>query len=317
MIPTRDSMISRLRLKHFRLLVAIDEEKSLLRAADAISITQPGASKLLRDIEEAFDENLFSRSPHGLVPNESGLCAIRYAQLILSDLDHLRHELGNIKNDYGSFLSVGMTMGATPVMCDALIRLLSEHPESKFQILEGTSFQLLKWLEEGRIELAICRTNVSPRPETYETSRLNHEEVIVVANAGHAMAGRANIPLTDMLKDRWLVFAPGTPLRSFFERTFRNAGENLPAQIIETTSILVIQQFLRADPRCCAIIPKSVSPNVLCDDRIVELDVAMERLDLPNLIVQLAGRGLSAPAQQLKHYLEAGAAELPELLQGS
>ncbi len=303
MIPTRDAMISRLRLKHFRLLVAIDEEKSLLRAADAISITQPGASKLLRDIEGAFDENLFIRTPHGLVANESGLCAIRYAQLILSDLDHLRLELGNIKNDYGGFLSVGMTMGATPVMCGGLIRLLSEHPESKFQILEGTSFQLLKWLEEGRVELAICRTNVSPRPEIYETTKLHHEEVIVVANSNHAMAGHKDIPLARMHEDRWLVFAPGTPLRSFFERTFRDAGENLPTQIIETTSILVILQFLRSDPGCCAIIPKSIAPNVLCDEKISELKVAMELLDLPNLIVQLAGRELSRPAQVLKGYL--------------
>lgn len=303
MTPSRDAMISRLRLKHFRLLVAIDEERSLLRAADAIAITQPGASKLLRDIEEAFGETLFDRSPQGLMANGSGLCAIRYAKLILSDLDHLRHELSNIRNEYGSFLSVGMTMGAVPVMCDGLSRLLKEHPASKFQILEGTSFELLKWLEEGRVELVICRTNVSPRPEIYETQPLRHEEVIVVANAGHSKVGRKNIPLAQVLDDRWLVFAPGTPLRSFFLRTFRNANSDLPSRIIETTSILVIMQFLRSDPNCCAIIPKSVAPNVLCHETIRELDIAMERLDLQNQVVQLADRKLSNAAEVLRGYL--------------
>ncbi|MBO0347053.1 LysR family transcriptional regulator [Roseibium sp. CAU 1637] len=290
-------------MKHFRLLVAIDEEKSLLKAADAISITQPGASKLLRDIETAFGEILFDRSPHGLIANESGLCAIRYAQLILNDLTHLRDELVNIKNDYKGFLSVGMTMGATPLMCDGLLQLLESQPGSKFQILEGTSFQLLKWLEEGRIELAICRTNVSPRPETYATSPLGQEEIIVISNTGHKLASKTAIPLSDLIPDRWIVFAPGTPMRSFLERVFRATGEGLPDHIIETTSLLVITQFLSSDPRCCAIIPKSVARTVLNDTNICELDVAMERLDLPNLVVQLAGRQLSKSAQALKQYL--------------
>jgi len=43
------------------LLVRLDEERSLVRAAATAGLTQPAASKLLRQIESALDVKLFDR----------------------------------------------------------------------------------------------------------------------------------------------------------------------------------------------------------------------------------------------------------------
>ena len=51
MLPSLESMTSRLRLRHFRLLMAIADHGSILKAAEAVALTQPGATKALQEIE--------------------------------------------------------------------------------------------------------------------------------------------------------------------------------------------------------------------------------------------------------------------------
>ena len=45
----------RLKTRQLALLVRLDEERNLARAATAAGLTQPAASKLLRQIENDFD----------------------------------------------------------------------------------------------------------------------------------------------------------------------------------------------------------------------------------------------------------------------
>ena len=49
--PSLNSVMSRLHAKQLRLLITIEECGSLLGAADKIGLTQPGASKALRELE--------------------------------------------------------------------------------------------------------------------------------------------------------------------------------------------------------------------------------------------------------------------------
>ena len=72
MLPNVDSIAARLRLKQLRLLIALDDHGSLHRAADEMSLTQPGATKALREIESTFGATLFVRSAQGIRPNELG-----------------------------------------------------------------------------------------------------------------------------------------------------------------------------------------------------------------------------------------------------
>src|SRR3546814_8950325 len=68
MLPSLNSMVSRLRLKHFRLLVALDDCGSLLKAAEYVALSQPGATKALQEIESALGAELFIRNNRGLEP---------------------------------------------------------------------------------------------------------------------------------------------------------------------------------------------------------------------------------------------------------
>ncbi len=90
-----NSVMSRLHARQLRLLIAVAEQGSLLAAADRVGLTQPGASKALKELESTLNAPLFMRTNRGLVPTEAGTCAVRFARLIQSDISHLQQELSN------------------------------------------------------------------------------------------------------------------------------------------------------------------------------------------------------------------------------
>jgi DNA-binding transcriptional LysR family regulator len=78
---------SRFKTRQLQLLVHLDEHRSVLHAADASHITQPAASKLLRELEETLGVELFVRHTRGVEPTWYGEILVRHAPA----LEELKH----------------------------------------------------------------------------------------------------------------------------------------------------------------------------------------------------------------------------------
>ncbi len=59
------------------LLIALDDHKSLHKAAGAIAMTQSAASKELAELESMLEAPLFEPAKTGLIPNPFGRCVVR------------------------------------------------------------------------------------------------------------------------------------------------------------------------------------------------------------------------------------------------
>ncbi|MET3582618.1 DNA-binding transcriptional LysR family regulator [Mesorhizobium robiniae] len=187
MTPPLHSIVSRLHLKQLRLLVALGEHGSLLKASQQVALTQPGASKALQEIETTFGTPLFVRTNRGLEPNAVGHCVIRYARLIQTDLAHLRDEIVGIMRGQGGRVAAGVIMGAVPLLTDAISALVARQADLSVEIVEDTSAALLAQLDAGRLDLAICRTTISQAPQVYDSVKLQDETLAVIANVGHPL----------------------------------------------------------------------------------------------------------------------------------
>ena len=252
-------MLSRLHFRQLRLLIALADCGSLLRAAEQVGLTQPGASKSLREIESALGTDLFVRTNRGLEPNDVGHCVIRYARLIQTDLAHLREEMSGILQGHGGRLSVGTIMGAVPLVTEALSRLLEKNPALSVDIIEDTSARLLNLLDEGRLDLAICRTSISQRPYLYEGVDIHQEQLAVVANARHPLADRKKLELSDLAAFRWVVYSANMPMRLLLEREFHEAGLRFPLYLLETTSAFTTLSLLQRNPTMVALLSTDVA----------------------------------------------------------
>ncbi|WP_287497844.1 LysR family transcriptional regulator [Pandoraea sp. CB10b_02] len=300
MLPSAESLSSRLKLKQLRLLVAIDDYGSLHRAADELALTQPGATKALREIEATFGNELFVRTPQGMVPNELGRCVIRYAKLIQTDVDHLVEEMEGVLTGTGGRLAVGAIMGAVSgVLVDAIARLRRKQPSLRIEITEDTSVRLLALVESGRLELAICRLSVARQPENFTYTLLRDEPLAVIAGPGHPLVRTPDLALSDLMEFGWIVYPRIMPLRSLLEREFKEAGLPLPANPIETASLTATMLLLQGNANLVTLMPRDMAAFLIEHKLAARLDIDVRSRTEPYGIVTRRGTSLSAAARLL------------------
>jgi len=303
MIAALPSIVSRLRLKQLRLLIALDEQGSVHRAAEQVFISQPGATKSLHEIENTFGAELFTRNSQGLVPNDLGRCVIRYARLIHSDVAHLREEMVGILQGHGGRLSVGTIMGAVPMLMRALGRLRRKQPELSVEIVEDTSARLLGLVDQGRLDLAICRSSVSQRPDAYDCLTLHPEQLTVVAQPDHP-ARVATLELADLSIYRWVVYPANMPMRLLLEREFSQCGLEFPRYPVETASTFTMLSLLQEDPELVAVMPLAVAEFSERFGMIRRLPLNLQSRSEPYGVIARHGSTLSAAAQLLLEELQ-------------
>lgn len=299
MTPPLNSIISRLHLKQLRLLIALGDHGSLLKAAQQVALTQPGASKALQEIETTFDTPLFNRTNRGLEPNEAGHCVIRYARLIHTDLSHMREEMEGIQRGQGGRVAAGVIMGAVPRLTDAITALIARNPDMSVEIVEDTSAALLSQIDAGRLDLAICRTTISQTPQLYDSLKLQDETLAVVANVHHPLRRAKQLALQDLAEYRWVVYRANMPMRLLLEREFRDAELRFPVHLLETTSAFATLALLQGNPSFVALVSIDVAQFFARHEMTCILPLRLASRSEPYELVTRKGAPLSPGAKLL------------------
>ena len=88
-----EQLLNRLRMRQIALLLAIDEFRTLHAAAQQLGMTQPAASKMLHELEEALGETLFDRIGRGLTLNPAGQAVLNTFRGMRNSMAVLSREL--------------------------------------------------------------------------------------------------------------------------------------------------------------------------------------------------------------------------------
>ncbi|MCE5990000.1 LysR family transcriptional regulator [Pseudomonas sp. 5FOS] len=303
MTPSLNSIMSRLHARHLRLLIELDEHRSLLGAASSVGLTQPGASKALQEIETTFGTVLFNRTNRGLEPTAAGHCAIRYARVVQTDISNLRHDLDAILRGVGGRLAVGAIMGAVPLLMRAVSQLASIQPQMSFEIIEDTSQSLLAQIESGRLDVALCRTSVSNTPQLFSSRFVQDETLAVIANIDHPLKHAQNLNLADLAESRWIVYRANMPMRVQLEREFHDAGLRFPLHLVETTSILATLSLLQNSPDFVALVSIDVARQCAMNQQVRILPLTMGSVSDPYELVTRKGSQATPAMDKLAELL--------------
>jgi len=246
MINPLNVISSRLRMRHLRLLVVLDENGSLRRAAEVMALTQPALTKSLHEIEDLVGEPLYLRTPKGLKPNTLGEALIRYARLVDADLGGLHKELTALKSgSIGNAHIGGIQALSNSLLPQAVAHLKKQHPLLGITVEIETSDQLLRALEQDKLDIVIARI-----PEGYPAENLNFvpfgaEVIVPVARSDHPEMHNSDVTLEALRKYCWVIQAQPAPLRMIFHELFRDARISLPSSTVETSSTLLSLSLLK------------------------------------------------------------------------
>lgn len=256
-LATLHAVNARLKFRHFKLLIAVQDMGSVHQAANLLHMSQPGVSKALKEIEETLGAILFARTPQGLVATDMGHCVIRHARLMLSSLAHMHNELAALSRAAGVRISVGTIAGAlAAVVADALLVFHKQHPDVIVDLHEGTSAHLLEGLQSGTLDIALCRTSVATRSELFQFEWLCDEEVRVAVSPVHPLAPCKQVTLAQAARYPWILFPGHMPLRTLLEREAASLNVRLQCRPIETASTFATALLLNKSPELVALMSR-------------------------------------------------------------
>lgn len=197
-----------LKLRHFQLLVAMDELGSVSRVAVYLNVTQPAISKTLAQIEQGLQQRLFERTPRGLQSTEFGSCLIRHSRGILERLGAARDEL----NDIGEGRITRVSIGVLPAAACALVphfiaRLEAETTDLAVNVREGTMSMMLPALREGDIDLVVGALPERRLSSEFSVELLYEDPFVLAVRPGHPLATGVRLKWT-MLSDFPMVLPP-------------------------------------------------------------------------------------------------------------
>lgn len=299
--------IDRLKLRHLNALVAVSEHGTLVRAADALSITQPAVSKTLAELENIVGRALLERTPRGVKLTPAGRVLLRYAG---SSLRTLREGLDSIAGEQAAE-APAVVIGALPnvaatVLPSALLRFAEAMPHARVTVRTGSNAQLIVALRQGVLDMVVGRLAEPSDMQGLTFEHLYTEQVLLVVRPGHALAGRRRITADDLRPYRMVLPDAGTRLREAADRFFLASGIGLPIRTIETIDVSFGRSYvLRSDAIWC--VPLGAVENDLNQHVLASLPVDTKASEGPVGLTQRVDRVPSEAMERVAQEIRASA----------
>ena len=303
-LPLTDAaLLLRVRPRQLLLLATLDTERHLGRAAQAMNTTQPAATKLLLQLEEALGERLFERLARGMRPTPAGEVLIRYARRVLTDIGGVREEMVALRSGLSGTLRLGSVPGAVPeLLAPALLEYRRRLPQVALTVAVGTSDVVLAQLARGDVDLVLGRLTEGFSEQDFGIEPLLEEAMVVVVRKGHPGLARKRLRMADLGDWSWVLQPAGSPQRGRLEAALREAGVHRRLDCIETASTTVTTALL-ASSDMAALMPTSLAAHYasLGVLRVVPIELPI-RLPAIDVIVP-RDRAASPAAQQFRQLL--------------
>jgi DNA-binding transcriptional LysR family regulator len=237
---------ARLKTRQLLLLVALAEEGNIHRAALVLNMSQPAASKLLKDLEDVLEVSLFERLPRGMRPTWYGETMIRHARVALASLNQAHDELQAAKAGQFGQVSIGaITSPALMLLPEAVQAVKAHHPDLRVTLQIETSDVLIEKLNQNKLDILVARLFAQHDKSDLRYEVLTDEPISVVVRPGHPMLEHTALTLHDMADAGWIVPPAGSVLRHRFELMFQEIGLRAPVNLIETGALLFTTKMLQ------------------------------------------------------------------------
>jgi DNA-binding transcriptional LysR family regulator len=224
-------------LRQLRYFIALAEEGSFTRAAQNASVAQPALSRQIQKLEDELGLPLVDRTSRRVALTPAGQEVVAAGRRVLGELEALRYSLQQTMKLLQGAVTIGVTQTPGPIDVPRVLAAFSRQNGGVELILrEGLSVELASQLREDRIDLALISAISARERRQLELQRCRVERLVVLLPAGHRLAARKHLAITDLRDERFVSFSPGATIRQSIERAAARAGF-VPRASLETNDV--------------------------------------------------------------------------------
>lgn len=305
-----ERVLTRLKFKQLRLLIAVGKHRNIQNAARELNISQPAATKIIKDVELDFEVQLFERTNRGVVPTMFGEALIRHGKLIFSQVSNAAQELDDLIEGNSGRVVVGTLLAASPYLLPlAIENVLQRRPNVAIKVVENTNEVLMPALRSGEIDLVVGILPTHRHRSELSQEKLMDGKIIAVAGNDHPLAREKNVAFEALRSYGWIMPPIETSLRRYIDHFFVRQDQYIPAQSVESVSYLANRSLLQSRD-FISLMPAHVARQDVEAGLLVEIDWPVPFGEGP-IGVSYRQKGQLSPAcQALLEALRTTAAQL-------
>ena len=296
---------NRITMKHLRLLASVAEHKQLSLAAQAMSLTQPAASRSLRELEMLCGEPIFERHARGMSLTPMGELLNRRALNVLDEILRAAEDVSEYGKGSGGPVRIGAVTGAAiGYVVPAIRELKAAAPRAEVHVEVAMSAELVRDLQAQRLDFVLARIPPDSDASEFDVLPARREDIDIVAGVGHPAAD-GPVSLSNLVGFEWIMQGRGAPIRMAVETALLEQGARLPDRITNTSSLLVTLAMLSGSD-AVAPLSREVAHLLAGPDMpqgVKPLAVRERVVVAPYSLISLRQRRLSPVAQRCRDTL--------------
>ncbi|WP_417720682.1 LysR substrate-binding domain-containing protein [Salipiger sp.] len=203
-------------------------------AAEAMHVTQPAVSRLIRDLEQTMNLQLFERRGARLDPTPEATLLYREVERLYLGLDQIARAAEDIRDHKNIVLRIGtVTSLLRPYLQQAIVEVIGDRRDVPLVIDVENSRHIWEMVENAQYDIGFVyrRQRMDGR-----ALRLAQMTAVAAVLPGHRLAGQALCTPDDLIGERILIPGRNSPVRNALDSALATAS-GMPASVIETSML--------------------------------------------------------------------------------
>ncbi len=146
-------------LQQMEYIVAVDQYRHFVRAAEACGVTQSTLSSMIQKLEQELDVLIFDRNSHPIQPTLSGRQIISQAKVLLFNASQLKEMVLSERERESGEIKLGIIPTVAPYILPKLFkRIHDNYPDITLRASEARASAIIERLERAELDMALLAT---------------------------------------------------------------------------------------------------------------------------------------------------------------
>jgi DNA-binding transcriptional LysR family regulator len=191
---------------------------SFTKAAEALSYSQSGVSRMIGDLEKEWNVPLLERGRAGARLTSGGLKLLPYAKSVCAEYQKLQTQVDELNGLQSGLIRIGtFSSVATHWLPNIIKEFQKDYPNIDYELLLGDYTEIGAWIIEGRVDCGFLR--LPTRPDL-ETIFLEQDKLLAILPANHPLADCGSFPVAALCDEPFMLQEKGAKaeISEIFER---------------------------------------------------------------------------------------------------
>lgn len=292
-------VVMHLTLQQIKLFEAVSRNGSFTRAAEEMHLTQPAVSIQVKRLEEQVGLPLFEQVGKKIFPTAAGKAMYQASVDILGRVAEFKNTIEELKGVVKGSLLLSVVTTAKYFMPHLLGSFLQKYPDVEPKLKFTNRAGVVERLMNNEDDFVIM--GQIPQDSGLDAFPFLENLLVVVATPDHPLAGKKDIQLKDLVKERFLEREEGSGTRMVVGQLLENHGLRLEPYM-ELGSSEAIKQGVMAGLGLAVLSLHGLSLEFSAG-KLVVLDVAGFPIKRRWYAVHLKGKKLSLVARTFLDYI--------------